>query len=43
MSLTDLVQDNVKREQIEDFVKRYDQGKPADGVSEEEVQQQHRL
>ena len=41
MSLTDLVQDNVKREQIEDFVKRYDQGKPADGISDQEAQQQY--
>jgi hypothetical protein len=41
MGLTDLVQDNVKREQIEDFVQRYDQGKPADGISDQEAQQQH--
>jgi hypothetical protein len=41
MSLTDLVKDNVKREQIEDFVKRYDQGKPADGISDQEAQQQY--
>lgn len=41
MGLTDLVQDNVKREQIEDFVQRYDQGKPADGISDQEARQQH--
>jgi hypothetical protein len=41
MGLTDLIQDNVKREQIEDFVQRYDQGKPADGISDQEAKQQH--
>jgi hypothetical protein len=41
MGLTDMLQDNVKREQIEDFVKRYDQGKPSDGISDQEAQQQH--
>jgi hypothetical protein len=41
MGLTDMLQDNVKREQIEDFVQRYDQGKPADGISDQEAQQQH--
>lgn len=41
MGLTDMLQDNVKREQIQDFVKRYDQGKPSDGISDQEAQQQH--
>jgi hypothetical protein len=41
MGLTDMLQDNVKREQIEDFVQRYDQGKPADGISDQEAQQQY--
>jgi hypothetical protein len=41
MGLTDVLQDNVKREQIEDFVKRYDQGKPSDGISEQETKQQY--
>lgn len=41
MGLTDMLQDNVKREQIEDFVQRYDKGKPADGISDQEAQQQY--
>jgi predicted RNA-binding Zn ribbon-like protein len=41
MGLTDILQDSGRREQIEDFVSRYDQGKPADGITDEEAVQRY--
>lgn len=41
MGLTDMLQDEGRREQLEDFAKRYDQGKPWEGISEDEARQRH--
>jgi hypothetical protein len=41
MGLTDLLQDSSRRGQIEDFVKRYDQGQPWEGISDDEAKQRH--
>ena len=41
MGLTDILQDSGRRGQIEDFVKRYDQGQPWEGISDEEATEQH--
>jgi pyruvate dehydrogenase complex dehydrogenase (E1) component len=41
MGLTDILQDSAQRGQIEDFVKRYDQGQPWEGISDDEARQQH--
>jgi hypothetical protein len=41
MGLTDMLQDSGRRGQIEDFVKRYDQGQPWEGISDDEATQRH--
>ena len=41
MGLTDMLQDAGRREELEDFAKRYDQGKPWEGISEDEARQRH--
>jgi hypothetical protein len=41
MGLTDMLQDTGRREQIEDFVSRYDQGQPWEGISDDEAVQRH--
>jgi hypothetical protein len=41
MGLTDMLQDTGRREQIEDFVNRYDQGKPSDGISDDEARKRY--
>ena len=41
MGLTDILQDSGRRGQIEDFVKRYDQGQPWEGISDDEATQRH--
>jgi hypothetical protein len=41
MGLTDMLQDAGRREQIEDFVGRYDQGQPWEGISDDEAVQRH--
>jgi hypothetical protein len=41
VGLTDMLQDAGRREQLEDFAKRYDQGKPWEGISEDEAVQRH--
>ena len=41
MGLTDNLQDSGRRGQIEDFVKRYDQGQPWEGISDREAVQRH--
>jgi pyruvate dehydrogenase complex dehydrogenase (E1) component len=41
MGITDTFQDSAQRGQIEDFVKRYDQGQPWEGISDDEARQQH--
>lgn len=41
MGLTDMLQEEGRREQLEDFAKRYDQGKPWEGISEDEARQRH--
>jgi len=41
MGLTDIVQDAAKSQQLQDFAQRYDQGKPWEGISDDEARQQH--
>ena len=41
MGLTDMLQDSGRREQMEDFVSRYDQGKPWEGITDDEARQRH--
>ena len=41
MGLTDMLQDTGRREQFEDFVQRYDQGQPWEGISDDEAKQRH--
>ena len=41
MGLTDIVKDSARRGQIEDFVKRYDQGKPWEGITDSEARERH--
>jgi hypothetical protein len=41
MGLTDILQDSGRREQMEDFVSRYDQGKPWEGITDDEARQRH--
>lgn len=41
MGLTDMLQDSAQRGQIEDFVQRYDQGQPWEGISDDEARQQY--
>jgi hypothetical protein len=41
MGLTDMLQDSGQREQMKDFVDRYDQGQPWEGISDDEAVQRH--
>jgi hypothetical protein len=41
MGLTDMLQDAGRRGQMEDFVNRYDQGQPWEGISDDEAVQRH--
>ena len=41
MGLTDLLQDEGTRDKLQDFAKRYDQGAPWEGISDEEAKQNH--
>jgi hypothetical protein len=41
MGLTDMLQDTAKRGKLEDFAKRYDQGAPWEGISDDEAREQH--
>ena len=41
MGLDDMLHDTAKRGQLEDFTKRYDQGAPWEGISDDEARQQH--
>ena len=41
MSLTDLLQDEGTRDKLQDFTKRYDQGQPWEGISDDEAKEQH--
>ena len=41
MGMTEMLQDSAQRGQIEDFVKRYDQGQPWEGISDDEARQRH--
>ena len=41
MSLTDMLQDEGTREKLQDFTKRYDQGAPWEGISDDEAKEQH--
>ena len=41
MGLTDTLQDSGRRQQFEDFVQRYDQGQPWEGISDDEAKQRH--
>jgi hypothetical protein len=41
MGLADMLQDTATRGKLEDFAKRYDQGAPWEGISDDEARQQH--
>jgi hypothetical protein len=41
MGLTDIFNDTARRGQIEDFVSRYDKGKPWEGISDDEARERH--
>ena len=41
MGLTDMLQDAGTREKLQDFTKRYDQGAPWEGISDDEAREQH--
>lgn len=41
MGLADMVQDAGQREKLEDFTKRYDQGQPWEGISDDEALERH--
>jgi hypothetical protein len=41
MGLTDIVQDAAKTQQLQEFTQRYDQGKPWEGISDQEAVQKH--
>lgn len=41
MGLTDIVQDTAKSGKLQDFAKRYDEGKPWEGISDDETKQQY--
>ncbi len=41
MGLADMLQDAGTREKLQDFAKRYDQGKPWEGISDDEAKQNH--
>jgi hypothetical protein len=41
MGLTDMLNDPGTREKLQDFAKRYDQGQPWEGISDDEAREQH--
>jgi hypothetical protein len=41
MGLSDMLHDPATRGKLEDFAKRYDQGAPWEGISDDEARQQH--
>ena len=41
MGLTDMLQDAATKEKLQDFTQRYDQGKPWEGISDDEARQQY--
>ncbi len=41
MGLTDMLQDAATKEKLDDFTQRYDQGKPWEGISDDEARQCH--
>ena len=41
MGLTDMLQDAATKEKLQDFTQRYDQGKPWEGISDDEARQCH--
>ena len=41
MGLGDLLQDAGTRDKLQDFAKRYDQGAPWEGISEDEAREHH--
>jgi hypothetical protein len=41
MGLSDMLQDAGKREQLQDFAQRYDQGQPWEGISDDEAKKRH--
>ena len=41
MGLSDMLQDAGKREQLQDFAQRYDQGQPWEGISDDEAKKRY--
>ena len=41
MGLTDMLQDTATKEKLQDFAQRYDQGKPWEGISDDEARERH--
>ena len=41
MGLTDMLQDAATKEKLQDFTQRYDQGKPWEGISDDEARERH--
>ena len=41
MGLTDMLQDAATKEKLQDFAERYDQGKPWEGISDDEAREQY--
>ena len=41
MGLTEMLNDQATREKLQDFTQRYDQGKPWEGISDDEAREQH--
>jgi hypothetical protein len=41
MGLTDMLQDAATKEKLQDFAQRYDQGKPWEGISDDEAREQY--
>jgi hypothetical protein len=41
MGLTDMLQDAATKEKLQDFTQRYDEGKPWEGISDDEAREQY--
>jgi hypothetical protein len=41
MGLSNMLQDAGKREQLQDFAQRYDQGQPWEGITDDEAKKRH--
>jgi hypothetical protein len=41
MGLTDMLQDAATKEKLQDFTQRYDEGKPREGISDDEAREQY--